>query len=110
MLCADMVEICWTAAGRRRRSTALLEDISPHGACLQLEFELALGTEIVIAHGSVRMAGIVRYCVYREIGYFTGVEFEAGSEWSVSSFRPDHMLDLEELVMRSVQKATGRVN
>src|SRR5579862_8563933 len=110
MLCADMVEICWTAAGRQRRSTALLEDISVHGACLQLEFELALGTEVVLTRGSVRMAGIVRYCLYREIGYFTGVEFDAGSEWSVSNFRPDHMLDLEELVLRSEKKASERVN
>ena len=111
MLCADMVDICWTGAeGRKSRSTALLEDISAHGACLQLEFDMPLGTEVAIEHDNIRIVGTVRYCVYREIGYFAGVEFQAGSEWSRSSFTPDHMLDLEQLVLRSAKRASKRVN
>jgi len=47
MMCADMVDICWKdTGGRTRRSTALLEDISHHGACLQLEREMPLETEL----------------------------------------------------------------
>jgi hypothetical protein len=110
MLCADMVDLCWSdPAGRARRSTALLEDISVHGACLQLEFELPLGTDVSIEHARMRMRGTVRYCVYREIGYFLGVEFEKGSEWSRSQFTPEHLLDLEQLVLRRA-KRTKRVN
>jgi hypothetical protein len=111
MLCADMVDVSWmTETGHHRRSTALLEDISVHGACLQFEFELPLDTQVAIEHGATRMLGSVRYCVYREIGYFVGIRFQEGSEWSRESFTPDHMLDLEQLVFRSLNKASRRVN
>jgi len=111
MLCADMVDVGWTgAAGRPHRTTALLEDISVRGACLQLEMELPLGTEITLQHDQIRLHGTVRYCVYREIGYFVGIEFHQGSEWSRNQFTPEHMLDLEQLVLRSARRASKRVN
>src|SRR5438067_2273586 len=70
MLCADMVMIGWNdAAGRPHEDTALLEDIAPHGACLQVDLALPLDTEIIMEHPKARMRGTVRYCVYREIGY-----------------------------------------
>jgi hypothetical protein len=40
----------------------------------------------------------VRYCVYREIGYFAGVEFEPQSKWSRKTYKPQHLLDLQQLV------------
>ena len=83
MLCADMVDIRWKdAAGRQHRATALLEDIAPHGACLQVERALPLETEIVIDHPKAQMRGAVRYCAYRDIGYFLGLQFTPDSEWS----------------------------
>lgn len=109
MLCADMVDIRWKdRAGRMHRTTALLEDIAPHGACLQLEQALPLETEITIEHPQAQMRGAVRYCAYRDIGYFLGLQFTAGSEWSKKKFTPQHMLDLEELVMRSATRASRR--
>ncbi len=109
MLCADMVDIRWQdAAGRCHRATALLEDIAPHGACLQVEKALPLETEITIEHPKAQMRGAIRYCAYRDIGYFLGVQFTADSEWSKHKFSPQHLLDLEELVMRSVKKASKR--
>jgi hypothetical protein len=104
-----MVHIRWTdTAGRQRRTTALLEDIAAHGACLQVDKALPLETEIQIEHRKAQMRGTVRYCAYRDIGYFVGVQFTADSEWSKNKFTPQHMLDLEELVMRSAQKASKR--
>ena len=109
MLCADMVDIRWKdVAGRPHRATALLEDIAPHGACLQVEKALPLETEVTIEHPKARMRGAVRYCAYRDIGYFLGLQFAAESEWSKSKFTPQHLLDLEELVMRSLKKASRR--
>ena len=109
MLCADMVDIRWKdAAGRQHRATALLEDIAPHGACLQVEQALPLETEIVIDHPKAQMRGAVRYCAYRDIGYFLGLQFTPDSEWSQHKFTPQHMLDLEDLVMRSLKKASKR--
>jgi len=101
MLCADMVNVSWKdALGKRCRMTGLLEDISPSGACLQLETAIPSGADIRWTSRKKKFAGRVRYCVYREIGYFIGVEFTAGSKWSRRSYKPQHLLDLDALVGR----------
>ena len=110
MLCADMVEVCWSEPpGHKRKSTALLEDISPSGMCLQFEIPLPIGTRVTVHCPHDRLAGMVRYCVYREIGYFVGVELEPPSKWSRQQFEPQHLLDLEELVLRSARKVTESI-
>ncbi|HUP03025.1 MAG TPA: PilZ domain-containing protein, partial [Bryobacteraceae bacterium] len=78
--------------------TALLEDISPSGACLQLEVAVPVGAELLWECPNHRFAGRVRYCNYRDIGYFAGVQFEAGSGWSSDAYQPQHLLDLKRLV------------
>jgi hypothetical protein len=106
ILCADMVNVRWKDAnGRQCQATALLEDIAPHGACLQLDTALPLHVDLILEYGKIRMEGAVRYCVYRDIGYFIGVQFMSDSEWSRSKFTPQHLLDLEELVMRHARKS-----
>ena len=106
MLCADMVEVCWKEpSGRKHKSTALLEDISPSGMCLQFEIPVSIGTRVDIHCPGHRLAGLVRYCVYQEIGYFVGIELEKSSHWSRQEFEPQHLLDLEELVRRSARRA-----
>lgn len=106
MLCADMVQVCWeqTSSGKCR-ATALLEDISPSGMCLQFEVSIPVGTRVSIRSPGERLTGIVRYCVYREIGYFVGIELQESSRWSREQFEPRHLLDLEELVHRSAKRA-----
>jgi len=99
MLCADVVEACWTdEKGETQRSSALLEDISPSGACLQLETAVPLGVTLRCEARKQEFVGEVRYCVYREIGYFVGVEFDPRSKWSKKAYKPQHLLDLERLV------------
>jgi len=99
MMCADMVEVCWKErSGARRSATALLEDISGSGACLQLEVPVPLGVEMRWMSPRAEFKGYVRYCVYREIGYFVGVEFEPDSRWSKKAFTPQHLLDPRSLV------------
>lgn len=99
MLCADIVNVSWRVGRVRGRSeTALLEDISCSGACLQLELAVPVGAAITWSAGGHEFSGVVRYCAYREIGYFVGVEFEAASKWSPDAFEPDHLLDLKKLV------------
>jgi hypothetical protein len=99
MLCADMVEVSWTEkSGRIRHATGLLEDISPSGACLQLETSVPVGVQIGWRSPKRAFTGRVRYCVYREIGYFVGVEFNAASKWSKQAYKPQHLLDLKKLM------------
>jgi hypothetical protein len=98
LLCADMLDVSWTTmAGHARHATALLEDISHSGACLQLEAPVPLGTEMKLRCRKQSFSGTVRYCVYREIGYFVGVEFGEESRWKPSMFKPQHLLDLQQL-------------
>lgn len=106
VMCADMVEVSWRDRGRSRRATALLEDISARGACLQLETAVPCGVEIGWECPNQKFVGRVRYCTYREIGYFVGVEFEAGTRWSKRAYEPRHILDLERLIAQS--KKEGR--
>ena len=102
MLCADMVDIRWKDRnGKQHHATALLEDISPSGVCLQLESPIPIGVEIGWETPRQCFSGYIRYCIYREIGYFAGVEFEPGSRWSERTFAPQHLLNLETLVTQS---------
>jgi hypothetical protein len=99
IMCADMVEIDWRdSSGKRRHAMALLEDISPSGACLQLETPLPAGANIEWKTERREFRGSVRYCVYREIGYFAGIEFSPSSRWSKAAYRPQHMFDPRRLL------------
>ena len=99
MLCADLVDVEWRdESGRTRRTVANLEDISLSGACLQLDLAIPQHTGLRITYPKGELIGRVRYCVFREIGYFVGVEFDPGCKWSQRSFRPLHLLDPRRLV------------
>ena len=79
MLCADLVDVEWRdEGGRVRRTVANLEDISLSGACLQLDLAIPQHAGVKITYPNGELAGRVRYCVFREIGYFIGVEFDPG--------------------------------
>lgn len=107
MLCADLVDIRWKDHnGRTRRGVANLEDISLSGACLQVDRPVTLGVDIQIAYPNGELLGIVKYCVFREIGYFLGIEFLDGNRWSQQNYRPQHMLDPRRLMSRSEDKGT----
>ena len=109
MLCADMVDVQWKdKAGRTRRATANLEDISLSGACLQFDQPIPLQTPMRITYPKGELLGKVRYCVFREIGYFLGIEFEPGSRWSAREFKPQHMLDPRHLVNRVVNRVKAQ--
>ncbi len=96
MLCADLVRVCWKdQRGNRHWASALLEDISTSGACLQMERPVPSGVPVHWHSAQHAFKGRVRYCEYREIGYFVGVELDADSRWSRKMFRPQHLLDLK---------------
>ena len=102
MLCADLVDFQWKDAnGRKRRGVANLEDISLSGACLQVDRPVPLGSPIHISYPSGELKGVVKYCVFRDIGYFLGIEFEEGVRWSQSSYRPQHLLDPRRLMAQA---------
>lgn len=105
LLCADMVDLTWKdKMGRSRKNVVNLEDISLSGACVQVDVPVPLGTQVRIGYGKGDLAGFVKYCVFREIGYFLGIEFHAGSRWSQRDYKPQHLLDPRRLVLRSINR------
>src|SRR5262249_17879326 len=103
---ADLVDIQWREpTGRNRRGVANLEDISLSGACLQVERPVPLGSSIRIAYPTGELLGRVKYCVFREIGYFLGIEFDPGNRWSQRSYRREHLLAPRRLVARAANRA-----
>jgi hypothetical protein len=106
LMCADLVDVQWKdKGGRMRRAVANLEDISLSGACVQVDSPVPLQTIVRVSFPRGELQGRVRYCVYRDIGYFLGVEFEPGFRWSVRMFRPQHLLDPRRLVSRAISRA-----
>ena len=100
-MCADMVAVQWKSeTGEQQQATALLDDISTSGACLNLDSPLPLGTAVVIEYRKGRLEGSVCYCVFREIGYYVGVHFKPATKWSPRQYRPRHLLDLKTLLLR----------
>lgn len=109
MLCADLVDIRWKDKnGRTRRTVANLEDISLSGACVQVDAPIPLQTTIRISYPKGELQGRVCYCIYREIGYFLGIEFKPGFRWSMRQFRPQHLLDPRRLVSRAISRVVRR--
>ena len=106
MLCADLVDVQWKDKnGRVRRAVANLEDISLSGACVQVDAPIPAETTLRISYPKGELQGRVCYCVFREIGYFLGIEFEPGFRWSMRQYRPQHLLDPRRLVTRSANRA-----
>ncbi len=106
LLCADLVVVEWKdKSGRQRRATANLEDISNSGACLQLEYSIPVQTIIRIAYSKGTLEGKIRYCVYREIGYYLGVQFDDGVKWSQRQFKPQHLFDPRRMTQRQARGA-----
>lgn len=104
-MCADLVHVRWNGGGGSpKRTVANLEDISLSGACIQMDRPIPIRTCVSISHGRSEFSGTVRYCVFREIGYFVGVEFAPGSKWSPAEFQPEHLFDPSRLVERQGAK------
>ena len=90
--CSDLIRVRREGA-RRAILAANLEDISPSGACVLLEEPLPVATSVVLICRRSRFRGTVKYCVHHEVGYFAGVQFEAGQKWSRELYEPKHLLD-----------------
>jgi len=110
MLCADLVDIRWKdKTGRGRKATAILEDISTSRACVQIEGPIPENTTVKICLPKGQLQGTVKYCVYREIRYFVGLQFAADTKWSQKAFKPDHMLDMPRLLARGLKNVARRL-
>ena len=95
LLCSHLLQVEWVDRnGISQRRFANLEDISVHGACVQLERPVSINTPVRISHDHGCKDGRVRYCLFRDGSYFVGLQFNDGDDWSVEEFRPQYLLDI----------------
>ena len=105
LLCAELVQVIWRDHSvTLKRRIANLDDISPKGACIQLEVFVPNNTSMTLQYGNGQLTGTVRYCSFREGHYVVGIEFDNGSEWSRKHFHPKHLFDPRRIVPQSVRR------
>jgi len=97
--CSDLIRVR-VESTESHLLTANLEDISRSGACVQLEEPVTAGAQICLMLGRRRFQGKVKYCIHNAIGYFAGVQFNSGRQWSRKLYEPEHLLDPARLVGR----------
>jgi hypothetical protein len=107
MMCADLVKIRIRERRRLLQQVATLEEISPSGACVQLDFPVEAGVEIEMICSTCRYKGRVRNCRFAGIGYDADVQFDEGGSWRPEDFVPRHLLDIPAGVANSRKKWTG---
>jgi len=96
LLCADLVRVDW----RVRTLEGVLEDISPQGACVQLDEPIPPGEAMSISRPAADDAlfqGLVTYCVRRDCGFLVGVRFTGRAAGPSAAFEPQHLTNPELL-------------
>ena len=92
-LCADLVKVLWkTNSDKAQNDWAILEDISPSGACFEMERPILPNTEIVLEFPTDTCQAKVVYCRFDKVKYFVGVKFKQGYRWSRRKFKPQHLI------------------
>ena len=91
-LCADLVKIQWkNDSGSVQSEWAILGDISPSGACLEVEIPIEPETVVGLQFASEQCQARTKYCKFDKVNYLLGVEFENGYRWSRRRFKPEHL-------------------
>ena len=100
-LCSDLVTLCWQeGAQSARKEAVVLENISASGACVQAEISVPESATVRLVCGQAEFQGCVRFCYWRDDGYFIGIAFDPHSKWSKAKFKPEHLLDPSEVKPR----------
>ncbi|MDR0311549.1 MAG: PilZ domain-containing protein [Acidobacteriota bacterium] len=94
-LCADLVKVTWPLGmDQPYIDWAILGDISPSGACLEIEDPIPVNTAVELEFGDDQCHAVVRYCKYDKVNYLLGVEFESGYRWSSRRWEPKHLVEV----------------
>jgi hypothetical protein len=109
MLCAELVRIRWRAPeGHTQTAIAILQEISPSGACLEVQRPIPRRAPLSLAYPAGELRGNVRYCIPGDTGYSIEVRFEPASRWSPQRFKPQHMFDPQRLKSTELEPKSKR--
>lgn len=101
LLCSDLADV-YTADGKswKPRGTAVVEDVSQSGVCIQLHEPLPNETVVRLCYPAGELKARVCYCAYRDSGYFIGLKLDTLSRWSFAMHRTRHLLDPRNLLRK----------
>ena len=92
-LCADLVKVAWTSEEAPFQTDwAILGDISPSGACLEIDEPVPVNAIVDLEFGGDRCRAVVQYCKYDKVNYLLGVKFQSGYRWSSNRWEPKHLV------------------
>jgi len=95
-LCADLIKVSWTTDLEQPRiDWAILGDISPSGACLEIEEPIPENTIVELEFGGERCQAEVRYCKYDKVNYLLGIKFRSEYRWSSNRWEPKHLVEVQ---------------
>jgi hypothetical protein len=92
-LCSHLVMVR-TDLDPSRLVVAIIEEISPKGACLRLETDISEGLGVEILCPGCSLRGKVRNCHAESTDYEVVVSLACGERWSRRWFTPDHLLGI----------------
>src|ERR1700742_606389 len=92
-LCSELVILKRGA----RETVVNLEEIWISGAVVESEEPLETGESVQIRAGTVRLSGTVSAVEQHEFGWRSEIQFSPLTPWRIDAFRPQHLLDPEEL-------------
>jgi hypothetical protein len=95
LLCSQRVSlICSDLEGWWHTVPGNLEDIAKDGATILSDGPIPAGKKVRILCGTNQLRGTAQSCVHDGVlGFFVEVQFDRDSQWSESSFRPQHLLN-----------------
>ncbi len=78
-------EVAWVdSSGNERMLVGMLEETSPHGACLRVNEPIAVGSKIAVKWRREEFSGIVRHYKRQNSEYIVGIQ----REMAASARRP----------------------
>jgi hypothetical protein len=105
-MCSEIVQLeLLENDGEMPASTAILEEISLSGACIQMESPMPEGAALRLVcstgPGGCELEGKVVECRHRDqLGYFVHIGFKPESQWWADHYAPEHLFDPTSLVPR----------
>jgi hypothetical protein len=94
--CADVIKMAWTPEQEfPRKDLAMLGNISPSGACLEIEEPIPVNAVVELEFGMDQCQAVVKYCKYDKVNYIFGVQFKAGYRWSSNHWEPKHLIQVQ---------------
>ena len=92
VLDVELVMISWEESSLTCKQLGNVEDLSPDGISVVVDYALPVGSSVTISYGEGWLNGIVGHCAPCVEGYWAGIEFTEDSKNSPLHFQPELLI------------------